>query len=68
MTDTFTDVVIDSENQKPVLSATKQELKRLLETIETDILPKTVIGVENGNKVRFFQLYHFFLNETTDID
>jgi tRNA(Arg) A34 adenosine deaminase TadA len=51
MTDTFTDVVIDSENQKPVLSATKQELKRLLETIETDILPKTVIGVENGNKV-----------------
>ena len=53
MTETNTDVVIDSQDQKPILSATKEELKRLLETIEIDILPKTVIGVENGNKVRF---------------
>jgi tRNA(Arg) A34 adenosine deaminase TadA len=44
-------VVIDDSLQQPPLQASVQELQKLLETIEHDILPKTRQGVRNGNKV-----------------
>lgn len=44
-------VVIDENNQKPPLTASYDELKRMLHVIRDDILPKTRVGVANGNKV-----------------
>lgn len=44
-------VEIGEEVQKPALTATPAELKRLFEVIEHDILPKTQKGVAAGNKV-----------------
>ena len=61
MTDTTTDdtsppnsfegVVIDKSKERPTLTATPTELKRMLQVIEDDILPKTTQGVQDGNKV-----------------
>lgn len=44
-------VVIDKENQKPPLTATADELKRMFQVIEQEILPVTTKGVAAGNKV-----------------
>ena len=47
----FDGVVIDKSKEKPKLTATPTELKRMLQVIEDDILPKTTQGVQDGNKV-----------------
>ena len=44
-------VVIDSSKQQPPLAASAVDLQKLLEIIESGILPRTRKGVENGNKV-----------------
>jgi tRNA(Arg) A34 adenosine deaminase TadA len=45
------EVIIDSTQQQPKLTASVAQISRLLQTIEDDILPKTKEGVSNGNKV-----------------
>ena len=56
--------------QQPVLTASIQELSRLLQVIEEDILPKTRQGVERGNKVFGAALldgdFNLILAETND--
>jgi len=44
-------VVLDLSNQLPKLSATADELEKMLTWIETDIFPLTTRGVALGNKV-----------------
>jgi tRNA(Arg) A34 adenosine deaminase TadA len=44
-------VVVDNSLEKPALSATAAELKRMLQVIEEEIIPKTEKGVKIGNKV-----------------
>jgi tRNA(Arg) A34 adenosine deaminase TadA len=44
-------VVIDTANQRAPLTATPQQLMRMLKIIQNDILPKTEKEVANGNKV-----------------
>jgi len=44
-------VVLDLSNQLPKLSATADELEKMLTCIETDIFPLTTRGVALGNKV-----------------
>jgi tRNA(Arg) A34 adenosine deaminase TadA len=44
-------VVIDEANQKPPPTATASQIRKMLQIIETDILPKTTLGVAKGNKV-----------------
>ena len=63
-------VVIDSENQQPQLKASIQELSKILQVIEEEILPKTKLGIEKGNKVFGAALiskdFEFMLAETND--
>lgn len=47
----FEGVVVDKSLEKPALSATVWELKRMLQVIEEEIIPKTEQGVKIGNKV-----------------
>jgi tRNA(Arg) A34 adenosine deaminase TadA len=44
-------VVIDESHQRAPLTATPDQLKKMLLSIENDILPKTSVEVANGNKV-----------------
>lgn len=44
-------VVIDPSSQKPPLTATVEEIAKLLHVMEHDILPVTQAGVAKGNKV-----------------
>jgi len=44
-------VIIDTSKEKPELIASVQDLHKLLQTIEDEILPKTKEGVQKGNKV-----------------
>jgi hypothetical protein len=44
-------VVIDQNVQCPPLQASPSEIKRFLEVIQQNILPKTRGGVDLGNKV-----------------
>ena len=44
-------VVIDHDHQKPVLTATPEQIKQMFKVIEEDILPLTKEGVKDGNKV-----------------
>ena len=52
MTDEYTKgVVIDSSLQRAPLKASVDEIRRMLLIIKDEILPKTKVGVANGNKV-----------------
>lgn len=44
-------VVVDDSARREALTATPVQLKAMLDSIEKDILPKTVKEVANGNKV-----------------
>lgn len=44
-------VVIDEQNQKKPLTASAAEIRIMYRVIEEEILPKTEMGVKNGNKV-----------------
>mmetsp|Transcript_29213 Transcript_29213/g.64410 ORF Transcript_29213/g.64410 Transcript_29213/m.64410 type:complete len:248 (+) Transcript_29213:143-886(+) len=44
-------ILVGEDEQKPSLSATPEELKKLLDVIENDIMPETEKGVAAGNKV-----------------
>jgi len=44
-------VVLDEQAQKPPLTATPAEIKRMLQVMEDEILPITKQGVTKGNKV-----------------
>lgn len=44
-------VVVKEDEQRPVLSATPEELSKMLDVIEQEIMPQTETGVEVGNKV-----------------
>jgi tRNA(Arg) A34 adenosine deaminase TadA len=48
---TMSSVVIDTESQKPPLTATPAEIRQMFKVIEDEILPKTKKGVLEGNKV-----------------
>ena len=52
MTDEYTKgVVIDDSLQRAPLQASVDEIRRMLLIIKDEILPKTTVGVANGNKV-----------------
>ena len=52
MTDEYAKgVVIDSSLQRAPLQASVDEIRRMLLIIKDEILPKTKVGVANGNKV-----------------
>lgn len=52
MTDEYTKgVVIDNTLQRAPLQASVDEIRRMLLVIKDGILPKTKVGVTNGNKV-----------------
>lgn len=44
-------VVIDQDRQRAPLTATPEQLKKMLLFIENEVLPKTEVEVANGNKV-----------------
>ena len=44
-------VVIDESAQKPPLTATVEQIAKMLDVMETQILPVTEAGVAKGNKV-----------------
>lgn len=44
-------IVIDEEHQKAPLKPTVEEIRKIYQVIENDILPKTKEGVQQGNKV-----------------
>lgn len=44
-------VVIDTDNQKPPLTATPDQIRQMYAVIENEVLPKTRQGVAEGNKV-----------------
>ena len=47
----MSDVVLDTENQLPELTANADELERMLSCISDEIFPLTTEGVAKGNKV-----------------
>ena len=47
----FDEVVIDKSKERPPLTATAEQLTRMLDVIEKEVLPKTEQGVKDGNKV-----------------
>ncbi len=52
MTDEYTKgVVIDGSLQRAPLKASMDEIRRMLLIIKDEVLPKTKVGVTNGNKV-----------------
>lgn len=44
-------IVVEGDGQKPALSASPEELKKMLDVIENAIMPATEEGVAAGNKV-----------------
>ena len=64
------EIVIDHSKQQPPLTASAEELTKLLQTIEDNILPKTREGVKKGNKVfgaaLLDQEWNCILAETND--
>lgn len=51
MTDPTEGVVIDKSKELPALTASTEEIRRMLQVMLDEILPKTRLGVDDGNKV-----------------